>query len=84
MERFYIGHWSVGLIFCEILNFLNIILQIYVTNKFLNGRFLDLGISIWKYGYEASVDVLEIVFPKVSKVFVNKRVAVFISNVVII
>lgn len=68
MERLYIGQsWSRGLILCEVLNFLNVILQVYITNKFLNDRFLGLGVNIVKYGYEASVDELEVVFPKVSR-----------------
>lgn len=67
MERLYIGQsWSRGLIFCEILNLLNVILQVWITNEFLNRRFLELGVNILKHGYEASVDELEIVFPKVS------------------
>lgn len=67
MERLYIGQsWSRGLILCECLNFLNVILQVYITNKFLNGRFLELGVNLMKYGYKASVDELEVVFPKVS------------------
>lgn len=67
MDRLYIGQmWSIGLILCETLNFFNVILQVYITEKFLNGRFLELGVNILKYGYEASVDELEVVFPKVS------------------
>lgn len=67
MERLYIGQsWSRGLIFCEILNFCNVILQTYIINRFLNYRFLELGIKIVKYGYDDSVDELEVVFPKVS------------------
>lgn len=74
MERLYIGQsWSRGLVFCEILNFLNIILQIWITNEFLNGRFFELGVNITKYGYEASVDELEIVFPKVSYTTTKKE-----------
>lgn len=72
MERLYIGQsWSRGLVFCEILNFLNVPLQIWIINEFLNGRFLELGVNITKYGYEASVDELEIVFPKVSYLRTN-------------
>lgn len=67
IERLYIGQvWSVALVACEILNFFNVILQAYITNMFLNDRFFELGVNILKYGYEASVDELEVVFPKVS------------------
>lgn len=66
MDRLYIGRsWSQGLIFCEILNLFNVVLQIYITNKFLGGQFLKLGVDIAEQGYVSSVDPLEVVFPKV-------------------
>lgn len=67
MERLYIGRsWSAGFIFCEFLNLLNVLLQVYVTNEFLNGRFLELGLKIVENGFGSSVDELDVVFPKVS------------------
>jgi len=38
--------WSYWYYFCELLALLNVILQIILTNKFLNGVFLSLGIDI--------------------------------------
>lgn len=67
MERLYIGRsWSQGLIFCELLNLFNVLLQAYLTNMFLGGRFVNLGVDMVLNGTESSVDILDIVFPKVS------------------
>ncbi|XP_066245314.1 innexin inx7 [Euwallacea similis] len=68
IDRLYIsGSWSLNLVFCESLNFFNVILQIYITNEFLSGQFLHLGSDVWKRGLESSVDPLDEVFPKVTK-----------------
>ncbi|KAF7284330.1 hypothetical protein GWI33_022313 [Rhynchophorus ferrugineus] len=73
LKRLYIsGQWSMGLIICEILNFFNVILQIYITNKFLNGQFMNLGVDVVKEGLESSVDPLDEVFPKVTKCTFHK------------
>lgn len=66
MGRIYINRsWSRGLIFCEALNVLHIILQFYITNAFLSGQFLNLGPEIIEHGVDSSVDILDVVFPKV-------------------
>jgi len=68
MGRIYINRsWSMGLIFCEFLNVMHVILQFYITNKFLAGQFLTLGPEIIGNGVDSSVDVLDVVFPKVTK-----------------
>ncbi|KAL1491940.1 hypothetical protein ABEB36_012457 [Hypothenemus hampei] len=73
MDRLYIsGSWSLNMMFCESLNLLNVILQIYITNKFLGGEFLRLGADVWKEGLESSVDPLDEVFPKVTKCTFHK------------
>ncbi|XP_019871476.1 innexin inx7 [Aethina tumida] len=68
MDRMYInGRWSIYLIGCEFLNVLHVLLQFYITNKFLNDKFYDLGPTMIREGLEDSVTVLDEVFPKVTK-----------------
>lgn len=50
--------WAKWMIICELLNAFNLILQVYLTDIFLGGRFFDLG-----YNY----DDLETIFPKMTK-----------------
>lgn len=57
--------WAYGLTFCEILNLINVIVQIYLTNWFLGGAFLGLGRSISEPLSKDEVNPLDIVFPKV-------------------
>lgn len=72
MGRIYINRsWSRSLVLCELLNFFNIILQVYLTDCFLAGQFLMLGAEVWVNGLESSVDTLDIVFPKV--ILVQRR-----------
>lgn len=68
LTRVYINKsWSVKLIICELLNLLHIILQIYITNAFLQGNFYNLGADVMENGLESNVDILDKVFPKVTK-----------------
>uniref|UniRef100_A0A336MRI1 Innexin n=1 Tax=Culicoides sonorensis TaxID=179676 RepID=A0A336MRI1_CULSO len=60
-------NWGYKLTFCEILNFLHVILQIYITDMFLGGKFLSLGIDFINDDFKGEMDVLDIVFPKVTK-----------------
>lgn len=55
------------LILSECMNALNLWLQIYCTNKFLGGQFYNLGTSFWYDDFTGRMDVLDIVFPKVTK-----------------
>lgn len=57
--------WAYGLTFCEIMNFTNVIMQIYLTDWFLGGAFLGLGQSISEPVSKDKMDPLDIVFPKV-------------------
>lgn len=59
--------WGPKLIICEILNFLNILLQIYLTNKFLGGLFYNLGHNVMDEKWNPKIDTLDIIFPKVTK-----------------
>lgn len=73
IDRLYISRsWSLNLVLCESLNFVNVILQIYITDKFLSGQFMSLGADVWKEGLESSVDPLDEVFPKVTKCTFHK------------
>nr|CAH7730556.1 unnamed protein product [Callosobruchus chinensis] len=73
IKRIYINnYWSYKLIAIEILNFLHVIVQMYITNKFLSGNFKQLGSEIWAEGLDSSVDVLDEVFPKITKCTFHK------------
>ncbi|CAH1990859.1 unnamed protein product [Acanthoscelides obtectus] len=73
LKRVYINNfWSYKLIGIEVLNFLHVILQIYITNKFLSGNFRQLGSEVWSEGLDSSVDVLDEVFPKITKCTFHK------------
>nr|CAI5829507.1 unnamed protein product [Callosobruchus analis] len=73
IKRIYINnYWSFKLIMIEVLNFLHVILQMYITNKFLSGNFKQLGSEIWTEGLDSNVDVLDEVFPKITKCTFHK------------
>lgn len=55
------------LIFSEILNVVNLVLQIYLTNRFLSGQFYSLGLDFLRDDFTGRMDALDIVFPKVTK-----------------
>lgn len=38
-----------GFIFCEMLNLLVSVAALFITNRFLNGRFLGYGFLVWRY-----------------------------------
>lgn len=58
-------HWGYYLTMCEVLNFAHVILQVYITDVFLGGKFLSLGIDFMNDDFKGEMDVLDIVFPKV-------------------
>lgn len=58
-------NWAYKMIFCEILNLLNVVLQIYLTHIFLGRQFLHLGIDFLRDDFEGMMDTLDIIFPKV-------------------
>lgn len=55
------------LIFSEFLNLFNLVLQIYLTNRFLSGQFFSLGLDFIQDDFTGRMDVLDVVFPKVTK-----------------
>lgn len=52
---------------CELFNLINLFVQIYVTNRFLAGQFYSLGFKFIEDDFIGSMDVLDTVFPKVTK-----------------
>ncbi|XP_037818812.1 innexin inx7 [Lucilia sericata] len=64
--------WGAHLVFAEILNLLNILLQIYCTNKFLGGAFYTLGPKVLNERWTDQMDALDVVFPKVTKCHFHK------------
>ena len=59
----------------ELLNFLNVIGQIYLTDYFLHGKFLDYGSRLLAYydQYDVAWDPMDEIFPKVTKCQFNKH-----------
>ncbi|XKL67395.1 hypothetical protein PGB90_002886 [Kerria lacca] len=66
ISRFRINrYWAIMLVFCEMLNLLNVLLQLRVMDRFLGGSFVSLGQRILA-GIPGD-NPFEIVFPKVTK-----------------
>lgn len=55
------------LIFCEILNLINLLVQIYLTNEFLARQFYTLGFKFMEDDFSGRMDVLDTIFPKMTK-----------------
>lgn len=55
------------LIFSEFLNVINLVMQIYLTNRFLSGQFYSLGLNFIHDDHTGPMDALDVVFPKVTK-----------------
>lgn len=73
LQRLYVSRtWAVNLIMCEFLNCVHLIVQIYLTDVFLAGQFLNLGPEIVTNGLDSNVDVLDVVFPKITKCTFHK------------
>ncbi|KAI8034771.1 innexin inx7 [Drosophila gunungcola] len=59
--------WGAHLVFAEVLNLVNLLLQITWTNRFLGGQFLKLGPIALMNRWSDKMSVLDMVFPKVTK-----------------
>ncbi|KAM3957043.1 innexin inx7-like [Aphomia sociella] len=60
--------WSTMLVPMEIVNFIHLLIQIWIINIFLNGNFMNLGPRVLNYSeWEYIADPLETIFPKVTK-----------------
>ncbi|KYM89301.1 Innexin inx7 [Atta colombica] len=64
--------WAYTLTLCEIMNFINVIMQIYLTDWFLGGAFLGLGQAISEPLSKEKMNPLDIIFPKVTKCIFHK------------
>ena len=67
--------WAYWYFFCELLALLNVILQILLTNKFLNGFFLTFGIEILAFAGRDEEDRIDpgiFVFPRMTKCTFHK------------
>lgn len=60
-------HWAYYLTFCEVLNLVNVLVQMYLTNLFLGGSFFSLGFDMIRDGFNDKLDRLDEVFPKMTK-----------------
>lgn len=64
-------------VICEVLNFINVIVQIYLINAFLGGVFLSYGFEIIKFtvtDQEYRTDALTKIFPKTTECRYNVAV----------
>lgn len=55
------------LMISEMLNLVNLLFQVYATNRFLGGQFYSLGFKFIEDDFEGAMDVLDFIFPKVTK-----------------
>uniref|UniRef100_T1J585 Innexin n=1 Tax=Strigamia maritima TaxID=126957 RepID=T1J585_STRMM len=65
-----LNKWAYTYFMCEILNFLNVIGQIYMIDAFLGGGFMTYGLRVLEYGFldeEYRNDSMVVVFPRVTK-----------------
>ncbi|KAK7067145.1 Structural component of the gap junction, partial [Halocaridina rubra] len=56
--------------FCEALNFINVIIQIFITDRFLGGEFMRYGSDVVRISQEplgTRNDPMDLLFPKVAK-----------------
>ena len=62
----YFGYF----VFCEILNFVNVILQMYLVDAFLGGTFSSYGLDVLRYtetDQEYRTDPMVAIFPRMTK-----------------
>ncbi|XP_049775888.1 innexin inx7 isoform X1 [Schistocerca cancellata] len=72
LERLHLNRpWAMWMVFCEVLNAVNLVAQFALTNAFLGGQFLSLGPKVVETSGD-DADILDIVFPKVTKCTFHK------------
>lgn len=59
--------WTRDFVFSEIISAVILGVQIYITDVFLGGAFLTLGLSVLKLDDSSATSPLDLVFPKVTK-----------------
>eukprot|EP00092_Neocalanus_flemingeri_P075251 GFUD01093199.1.p1 GENE.GFUD01093199.1~~GFUD01093199.1.p1 ORF type:complete len:449 (+),score=85.56 GFUD01093199.1:92-1348(+) len=69
------NHYAAKFFFCEIINLMNVIFQIFYINKFIGGKFLDYGSRILDYNkhIDTQTDPMDDVFPKMTKCQFNRH-----------
>lgn len=68
-------YYAMKFLFCEFLNFINVICQIYFIDRFLGGEFQKYGVDVVKYVNEEQqdrVDPMIRVFPRITKCTFHK------------
>ncbi|XP_055841959.1 innexin inx7 [Episyrphus balteatus] len=66
------SQWGIHLMMAEWMNLFNIVLQIWWTDVFLSGQFYSLGFKVLSENWNNKMDILDVVFPKVTKCHFNK------------
>ncbi|XP_054714848.1 innexin inx2-like [Uloborus diversus] len=67
--------YALKFLFCEILNFINVVGQIYFINRFLGGEFTRYGVDVVRYVNDEQqdrIDPMIRVFPRVTKCTFHK------------
>ncbi|XP_031345087.1 innexin inx3 [Photinus pyralis] len=67
--------YAFGYFFCEALNFVNVLVNIFATDKFLGGTFLEYGTQVVAFSnqnQENRTDPMVAVFPRVTKCTFHK------------
>lgn len=62
--------WAIKFAVCEVLNFVNVIFQMILTNTFLGGEFTTYGTKVLEFPYENPedrVDPMSRIFPRMTK-----------------
>lgn len=62
--------YAIRYFICELLNFLNVWLQMYLINRFLDGEFMYYGSDVWSFlGMDQNqrTDPMITIFPKIAK-----------------
>ena len=66
--------YALKFFFCEVLNFVNVVGQIFFINYFLDYEFTTYGVRVFEFSQSASenrTDPMALVFPKVTKCTFN-------------
>lgn len=62
--------WAVRFFLCEAMNLVNVVAQIFLTDKFLGGEFLSYGVDVVDFldqDPETRIDPMARVFPRITK-----------------
>jgi len=69
------NYYMARFVFCELLNFVNVIFQIFFVDKFLGGEFTTYGADVIRFtetDQEDRADPMVIVFPRITKCTFHK------------